>query len=290
MNADYIGYVYKITCIPTGRCYVGSKVSPVFVESYWSSSKNTEYWNDLKHYKKNQFKREILAWCWSLEDLRNVERHYILFENALVSQGGYNQSYGAHSIIFTDNVRQKQSIKRKQYWEQLSPEKRKQFSDIRRKLALDPNGTMQSPEYKERMRKICTGRKMNLTEQQKEELRERGYNQICSRETRLHLSEIRQGHCLGKHWWNNGKAQKFCQECPGDGWVQGRLNPHWNQRNYMIYCIELQKEFNTYNDAAKFICKDPIFLESTARQISRRCTRKDNRLVGGYHWKRIEKE
>ena len=27
----------------------------------------------------------------------------------------------------------------------------------------------------------------------------------------------------GRHWFNNGIENKFCKECPGEGWVQGML-------------------------------------------------------------------
>lgn len=27
----------------------------------------------------------------------------------------------------------------------------------------------------------------------------------------------------GKKWWTNGVSQKLCFECPGDGWVRGRV-------------------------------------------------------------------
>ena len=28
----------------------------------------------------------------------------------------------------------------------------------------------------------------------------------------------------GKHWWNNGKDMAFTKECPGKGWIRGRID------------------------------------------------------------------
>lgn len=28
----------------------------------------------------------------------------------------------------------------------------------------------------------------------------------------------------GKKWWHNGIEQRHCHECPGEGWINGRLN------------------------------------------------------------------
>ena len=28
---------------------------------------------------------------------------------------------------------------------------------------------------------------------------------------------------IGTHWWNNGIVSKQLRECPGEGWVRGRL-------------------------------------------------------------------
>ena len=58
------GYVYSITS-PVGKTYVGSKQSSEFVEDYWGSSHNPEFWNDLKKYGKENFKRMILCFCES---------------------------------------------------------------------------------------------------------------------------------------------------------------------------------------------------------------------------------
>ena len=48
-----------------------------------------------------------------------------------------------------------------------------------------------------------------------------------SDETRRKISEARIGkpnQCLvGKGWWNNGVKTIRSKECPGDGWVRGRM-------------------------------------------------------------------
>ena len=53
-----IGYVYKIT-LPNNKVYIGSKQSNIFDESYWGSSCNPIYWEDLERYGKENCKREI---------------------------------------------------------------------------------------------------------------------------------------------------------------------------------------------------------------------------------------
>lgn len=34
----------------------------------------------------------------------------------------------------------------------------------------------------------------------------------------------------GKHWYNNGKINKFCYECP-EGFVKGFLDPRWIKKD-----------------------------------------------------------
>ena len=44
-----------------------------------------------------------------------------------------------------------------------------------------------------------------------------------SEETRRKMSESHKGKKLGVHWWNDGVSCKRAKECPGEGWMRGRL-------------------------------------------------------------------
>lgn len=52
----------------------------------------------------------------------------------------------------------------------------------------------------------------------------------ASKETRIKISKSLVGKnnpSFGKRWWNNGVKNKFCTECPGEGYILGFLNSHW---------------------------------------------------------------
>lgn len=299
-----IGYIYKITCLVNNRIYVGSKLSKNFVESYWGSSKNEDFWNDLNQYGKENFKREILCWCTSVEELREKEHEYILLENALTYKGGYNQALGAHTIIFDENVRKKMRKAARNRWNNISVEERQAFAEKKRQQALDPNGTMQSAEYKEKMRKVSTG--FRTYTNGKIDIKTKGpcpegfypgtsnpnkhLSRKMSLESRQKMSEQRIGRVAGCHWWNNGIEQKFCKECPGNNWIKGRLNPHWNQREiqcHKCYCVEKDIIFNSVKEAAEWLNIPNRRIDTVRCNITRCCNGKCPNIYG-YHWKYVD--
>lgn len=97
------GYIYKITS-PEGRVYVGYKKSETFVDSYWGSSKNKDYWNDLKKFGKENFTREIVDWVYEDEISSTKESYYIIKLHGSVKDGGYNRAIWAnnHLDIYDD--------------------------------------------------------------------------------------------------------------------------------------------------------------------------------------------
>jgi len=48
-----------------------------------------------------------------------------------------------------------------------------------------------------------------------------------SEETKRKMSEARKGkpaHNKGTKWWSNGVEERMCVECPGEGWINKKLN------------------------------------------------------------------
>ena len=62
----------------------------------------------------------------------------------------------------------------------------------------------------------------HFTEETKNKISEALKGRCFSEEHRKKLSEAAKEKHKGMHWYNNGKENKFCYECP-DGFVPGRI-------------------------------------------------------------------
>ena len=83
-----IGYIYKITYIDDGRVYIGQKLSPKLVKSYWGSGKHLK--EAIKRYGIEHFTRDIIEWCDTRDDLNNREKYWISFYDSQNSKKGFN--------------------------------------------------------------------------------------------------------------------------------------------------------------------------------------------------------
>ena len=64
----------------------------------------------------------------------------------------------------------------------------------------------------------------NLKWELKEEhTRNHHKGKVLSEETRKRMSEGSKGRCQGTLWWNNGTKNIRSKECPGEGWMRGRI-------------------------------------------------------------------
>lgn len=101
-------------------------------------------------------------------------------------------------------------------------------------------GKYHSEEWKRKMSQLRKGREFGpMSEEQKRKLSEANKGKKHSEETRKrmseshkgkhlseehkrHLAEAKKGKKLGS-WWNNGLTSTISVECPGEGFVKGRI-------------------------------------------------------------------
>lgn len=86
------GYIYKTTNNINGKFYIGKRQKTVFDIYYYGSGKYLS--SALCKYGKENFSREILEWCESLEELNNKERFWINKLDARNPDIGYNIAEG----------------------------------------------------------------------------------------------------------------------------------------------------------------------------------------------------
>lgn len=201
-----IGYIYKITS-PEGREYIGLKKSAVFIESYWSSSQNTEFWADIEKFGRDAFTREVLEWCYTLEDLNEREQYWITHSNALVDKGGYNICISFPQMVWTDEMRKKKGESARKYYSH--EENRKRHSEH----------TKNSEKFKESRKVVGSYISATLNEKiQDPEFKAKKYTFTQTEEFRSKIAK----NNTGKHWYNNGKENVFTETCP-KGYVPGML-------------------------------------------------------------------
>ena len=83
-------------------------------------------------------------------------------------------------------------------------------------------GKHHTEEARNKMSEAHKGK--SLSEEHKKKLSEAHKGRQFSKETRYKLSIVKKGNTAtkGMHWYNNGKINKVCYECP-DGFTPGRL-------------------------------------------------------------------
>ena len=119
----------------------------------------------------------------------------------------------------TSNVIRDENWKKNQ---KLSQEKRFRDIDQRKKMSNSIKKWWRTPEVKNKLissfknKKLSKEHKNNLSESMK-----KFYEQ--NPHYKKQKSEYQSNFLKGKKWWNDGQNQKMRLECPGDGWVRGRL-------------------------------------------------------------------
>lgn len=228
----YIGYIYKITCLINNKCYVGQHRKSTFDENYWGSSKNKDFKEDFRLYGKENFKREVLYWANSQEDLNEKEMDFIISENALTSKGGYNlwlnrSQYDWNSearekfynIVHSPEYREKQ--RKLSTGRKLSKESRKKLSQSLKNSQKHHEAVRKAtsnPEYKKNMSKSIKSSEKHKRWYTNPELKKIRFE---NPKIRKKISEGTSKAQIGKHWFTNGIINVFRFECP-EGFKPGR--------------------------------------------------------------------
>jgi group I intron endonuclease len=203
-----MNFVYLTTNLVNGKQYIGSHYTNNLNDNYLGSGKALHL--AIRKYGRNNFKREILQECESIEEARRLEEHYIHTLNTL-SPNGYNiseiggsgitgKSWGVHSEITKQKIR-------KSVTETLNkPEVRQKISEA---ISGEKNGfynKQHSEETKRKIREKNKGRKH--TKETIEKMKESHKGKRFSKEHKSKLSESKKGSknpMFGKSPHNTGK-------------------------------------------------------------------------------------
>lgn len=188
------GYIYKITNLIDGRIYVGKRQSPTFDPYYWGSG--THITRAIKKYGKENFDREIIEWCYSLEEIVSREIYWIAELDTQNPDIGYNLSSGGLGSAGCT-------------WSEESKDKLRQYKGPR-----SPNwGRHLTEEHKKHLSEAHSGK--TLSEEHKQKISKSNTGRLCSQETREKISKALTGVSknvgadnpfYGKHWTEEQKA------------------------------------------------------------------------------------
>jgi group I intron endonuclease len=157
--------IYKITHIPSGKCYIGQTIR--CVKERWMhhckpSNECIKLARAIQKHGKNSFSVDTIAKYQTLEDLNNAEEYYINWYNSL-SPNGYNLHTGGNNHIVSDETRKKQSKSHKgmQTWwigRKHSKETLIEYSSSRTGSGNGMFGRKHTAETKEKQRRARLGK------------------------------------------------------------------------------------------------------------------------------------
>ena len=235
--------IYRITNLINGKTYIGQHKYKKLDDSYMGSGKILK--QAIKKHGVENFKKEILySRIQYKETADDMERLAIAKERA-IGKAEYNIANGGQGGNLGEEVIRRMAASKKG---KPSPNKGKHLAEeTKRKLSEAKKGKKHKPHTEEIKRKISeankgknkgkrhtneTKNKMSAshigqtswnkgkphTEEEKRKISEGLKKKFLSEEIRMKMSETMKG----RHWYNNGKENKFCYECP-EGFVPGML-------------------------------------------------------------------
>jgi hypothetical protein len=179
-----IGFIYKTTCLCNGKIYIG-RHEGADTDTYLGSGEL--FIKALRKYGKNNFKRDILRYCYTLHELKIWEYFFIKRYKSQNESIGYNiadgdvnsseynpaklpevrkrMSQSIKKAYMNAELRSKKSNDTKIYFLN-NPEARKKLSEINKERFKNPQnhpmyGRKQSKSSNEKNRMSHIGKKMS---------------------------------------------------------------------------------------------------------------------------------
>ena len=248
-TSDALCGVYRIVNNINGKMYVGQSIN---IKARWKDHINTLNRNDShsvllqrawNKYGQENFSFEILELC--TEDmLDEVESKYIIFYNTI--QNGYNiESGGNKNKHLSEETRKK--IGDSHRGKHMSEESRQKMSSSRTGEGNGMFGKHHTEDARRKMSAAKTGKPGHpCTEYQKKCARLANLGKTVSEETKRKISEAAKGR------------------------------PAYNKNPRPVYCIELERVFDTASDAGKNLNISSSNIIGCCEHIRKTC--------GGYQW------
>lgn len=216
------GYIYRITNLTNKKQYVGKKESSVVVEDYFGSG--IQITAAIKKYGVENFSREILQWCESLEELNEAEKFWIRESDSKVPKG-YNLSDGGDGATLCGELN---GMYGKQHTEEainkISESLKQQYKDGIREPnhlfgeANDMYGRHHTEESKKKMSEAQKGKRLGvkLSEETKTKMSNSAKASFASGER---SSKGEKNGFYGKHHTEETK-KKLSESHKGKTWTE----------------------------------------------------------------------
>lgn len=217
------GYIYKITNLINGKIYVGKHKYPFnkMDNSYWGSGLHLK--RALDTYGKENFNREVLEYCSTLELLNEKESDWIDKLDSRNPEIGYNIKPGGdggwEGLDFNGENNGMYGVHRfgrdnPNYGNHWSESSRKQMSETIASKGghFGKKNPMYGKKHSEETIKKIKSSKLD----------ENG-NYKYRGEKSVNYGKHETHPCYGLHWWTNGVDKPIkSKECPGEGYRLGR--------------------------------------------------------------------
>jgi len=138
VDKDCLGIIYRVTNIINGKIYVGQTIHSIenrkseHEEKSRRKGVSSYFHKAIRKYTPDNFNWEIIAHCYSKEELDDMEFHYIKQYNSF-NPCGYNMTFGGEGTIGrVCNKETRDRISKNKRGKLLSKEHKQFLSNIRR--------------------------------------------------------------------------------------------------------------------------------------------------------------